>query len=95
MKHRCHQRAQDLRDEYMGGAAINVSDPVVSYRETIESRSDHTVMSKSPNKHNRLYIEGRPLEEGLAEKIDEGEISPQVCVPWHVMRASCPWLIPG
>jgi elongation factor 2 len=68
---------QDLQQEYMGGAAINVSDPVVSYRETVTDRSDHTVMSKSPNKHNRLYLEGRPLEEGLAEKIDEGDIGPQ------------------
>lgn len=62
----------------MGGAAINVSDPVVSYRESITDRSDHTVMSKSPNKHNRIYLEGRPLEDGLAEKIDEGDIGPQV-----------------
>eukprot|EP00892_Ulva_mutabilis_P001511 jgi/Ulvmu1/11360/UM075_0020.1 len=67
----------DLRDEYMGGAPLNVSDPVVSYRETVTDRSDHTCMSKSPNKHNRLYIESRPLEEGLAEKIDEGDIGPQ------------------
>ena len=61
--------------EYMGGAAINVSDPVVSYRETVTARSDHTVMAKSPNKHNRMYIEVRPLEEGLPEKIDEGDIT--------------------
>jgi elongation factor 2 len=68
----------DLRDEYMGGAEITVSDPVVSYRETVTERSDHTVMAKSPNKHNRIYLEGRPLEAGLAEKIDEGDIGPQV-----------------
>ena len=61
----------------MGGAAINVSDPVVSYRETVTERSDHTVMAKSPNKHNRISMEARPLEEGLAEKIDEGEIGAQ------------------
>ena len=50
----------------MGGAAINVSDPVVSYRETVTSRSDHTVMAKSPNKHNRIYMEARPLEGAIA-----------------------------
>lgn len=70
----------DLQGEYMGGAAINVSDPVVSYRECVTERSDHTVMAKSPNKHNRIYLEGRPLEDGLAEKIDEGDIGPQVCL---------------
>ncbi|KAL0284935.1 UNVERIFIED_CONTAM: Elongation factor 2 [Sesamum radiatum] len=34
-------------------------------------------MSKSPNKHNRLYMEARPLEEGLAEAIDDGRIGPR------------------
>lgn len=61
----------------MGGAEIRVSDPVVSFRETVINSSDHTVMSKSPNKHNRLYMIGRPLEEGLPEAIDEGKVSPK------------------
>nr|TKW39417.1 hypothetical protein SEVIR_1G177640v2 [Setaria viridis] len=34
-------------------------------------------MSKSPNKHNHLYMEARPLEEGLPEAIDEGRIGPR------------------
>jgi elongation factor 2 len=63
--------------EYMGGAQINISDPVVSYRETVTARSDHTCMAKSPNKHNRMYMEARPLEEGLPEAIDEGDIGAQ------------------
>lgn len=74
---------QDLQQEYMGGAAINVGDPVVSYRETVEARSDHTVMSKSPNKHNRIHLEARPLEEGLANAIDEGDVGPQVRLGWQ------------
>lgn len=47
----------------MGGAEIRVSEPVVSFRETVSAASDHTVMSKSPNKHNRLYLQVslRPL----------------------------------
>ena len=61
----------------MGGAEIRVSDPVVSLRETVIARSDHLVMSKSPNKHNRLYVEAAPLEEGLSEAIDEGTIGPR------------------
>ena len=40
----------------MGGAEIRVSDPVVSFRETISDKSDHVVMSKSPNKHNRRAL---------------------------------------
>lgn len=61
----------------MGGAEIIISDPVVSFRETVLDRSDHVVMAKSPNKHNRLYFEARPLEEGLPEAIDEGKIGPR------------------
>jgi elongation factor 2 len=34
-------------------------------------------MSKSPNKHYHLYFEARPLEEGLAEAIDDGHIGPR------------------
>lgn len=41
----------------MGGAEIRISDPVVSFRETVTAQSDHICMSKSPNKHNRLYLQ--------------------------------------
>ena len=68
---------KDLQDDFMGGAEIRVSEPVVSFRETVSERSDHTVMSKSPNKHNRLYLQARPMEDGLAEVIDEGKIGPR------------------
>lgn len=50
---------KDLQDDFMGGAEIRVSEPVVSFRETVSATSDHTVMSKSPNKHNRLYLQVR------------------------------------
>jgi elongation factor 2 len=33
-------------------------------------------LSKSPNKHNRLYVTAQPLEEGLPEAIEKGEITP-------------------
>lgn len=48
---------KDLQEDFMGGAEIRISDPVVSFRETVSTNSDHTVMSKSPNKHNRLYLQ--------------------------------------
>lgn len=44
---------KDLQEDFMGGAEIRISDPVVSFRETVNQMSDHIVMSKSPNKHNR------------------------------------------
>jgi len=65
----------------MNGAPIVISDPVVSYRETVTAESTRIVMSKSPNKHNRLYLKARPLGYGiddaqtpLADAIEEGEL---------------------
>merc|ERR1711982_302510 len=46
---------KDLREEY-AQCEFNVSDPVVSYRETVGALSSQTCLSKSPNKHNRLYV---------------------------------------
>lgn len=66
---------KDLQEEFMGGADIIVSEPVVSFRETVIGESSEVCLSKSPNKHNRLYVVAKPLEEGLPEAIDSGKIS--------------------
>jgi len=34
-------------------------------------------MSKSPNKHNRLYARAKPFEDGLSEEIEKGTIGPK------------------
>jgi elongation factor 2 len=34
-------------------------------------------LSKSPNKHNRLFVKALPLPEGLPEAIDKGEVTPK------------------
>jgi len=66
---------KDLQEEYMGGAEIVVSEPVVSFRETVTTESREVCLSKSPNKHNRLFCTARPMEEKLPEAIDDGQIS--------------------
>lgn len=48
---------------------------MVSYRETVSEESNVLCLSKSPNKHNRLYMKARPFPDGLAEDIDKGEVS--------------------
>lgn len=57
------------------GHFLQKSDPVVSYRETVSDESDQVCLSKSPNKHNRLYMKSRPLSDGLAEDIDKGDVT--------------------
>jgi len=66
---------KDLRDDYCVGIVIITSEPVVSYRETVGERSNQICLSKSPNKHNRLYMTAEPFPEGLAESIDSGEVN--------------------
>jgi len=71
---------KDLKEDYMKGAGLRVSEPVVSFGETIDSTTgDDEVhpkicVSKSPNKHNRLYMYAEPLSEKFVEAVDEGEI---------------------
>lgn len=43
----------------------------MSYRETVSEESDQMCLSKSPNKHNRLFMKAQPMPDGLAEDIDE------------------------
>jgi elongation factor 2 len=71
---------KDLAEDFMNGAPIVISDPVVSYRETVTAEG-RQAMSKSPNKHNRLYVKAKPLGYGnddlqtpLADDIEEGVV---------------------
>jgi len=66
---------KDLQEDFMGVAELKISEPVVSFRETVANESDILCLSKSPNKHNRLYVKARPFEEGLAEEIDKGTLT--------------------
>merc|ERR1712036_104728 len=55
---------KDLRDEY-AQCDFTVGDPVVSYRETVGGDSKQTALSKSPNKHNRLYLTAHKMQDEL------------------------------
>merc|ERR550514_2399732 len=67
---------KDLRDEYAQCDFV-MSDPVVSYRETVQETSSIQCLSKSPNKHNRLYIVAEPLADELSNEIEEGPAGPK------------------
>jgi len=79
---------KDLQEQYMRGAKIRVSEPVVSYCEGISARTGgpkpdgegdypEMVVAKSPNKHNRLYCWAEPVTAELCDAIDEGDIFPE------------------
>merc|ERR1712137_667628 len=65
---------KDLEEDH-AGIPLKKSNPVVSYRETVTEDSSMICLSKSPNKHNRLFMKAAPLPEGLPEAIDDGEIN--------------------
>jgi elongation factor 2 len=65
---------KDLEEDH-AQIPLTRSDPVVSYRETVEAESSELCLSKSPNKHNRLYMKAVPLPEGFADDIDSGDLS--------------------
>merc|ERR1711964_664776 len=67
---------KDLRDDF-AQVDFTTSDPVVAYRETVGGPSSQTCLSKSPNKHNRLWMEAEPVAEELSNEIDAQTIGPK------------------
>jgi len=66
---------KDLEEDH-AGIPLKISPPVVQYRETVAGDSSMTALSKSPNKHNRLYVSATPLAEEVAKDIEAGKIGP-------------------
>ena len=56
------------------GVDILTSPPIVVYRETITGTAG-PVEGKSPNRHNRFYIELEPMDPAIVKLILEGEVS--------------------
>ncbi|EKG14260.1 Translation elongation factor EFG/EF2 [Macrophomina phaseolina MS6] len=67
---------KDLEEDH-AGVPLRISDPVVQYRETVGGESRMTALSKSPNKHNRLYVTAAPLGEEVSKDIEQGKIGPR------------------
>merc|ERR1719204_1316080 len=65
---------KDLEEDH-ACIPLKKSDPVVSYRETVSGESSQTCLSKSPNKHNRLFMTAVNMPDGLPEDIDNGDVT--------------------
>ena len=53
---------------------IKVSDPVVSFCETVTETSSLKCFAETPNKKNKLTMIAEPLEKGIAEDIENGVV---------------------
>jgi len=67
---------KDLIEEY-AKCPIKQGDPVVTYKETITEESSQMCLSKSPNKHNRLYLKAEPLDDELTDLIEAEKLGPK------------------
>ena len=55
------------------GLEITTTQPLINYRETIRNNAG-PIMSKSPNKHNKIFMRVEPLGEDIIELIKNGHI---------------------
>jgi elongation factor 2 len=67
---------KDLIEEY-AKCDIKVGDPVVTYKETVTEESSQMCLSKSPNKHNRLFMKASPLGDDLSDLIEKETCGPK------------------
>ena len=65
---------KDLEEEF-AKCPIKKGDPVVSYKETVTEESSQVCLSKSPNKHNRIFCIAAPLGDELSQAIEDDKIS--------------------
>ena len=65
---------KDLEEEY-AKCPIKKGDPVVSYKETVIETSSVVCLSKSPNKHNRIFCQAAPLGDDLAQAIEDDKVT--------------------
>ncbi|TNV83518.1 hypothetical protein FGO68_gene7440 [Halteria grandinella] len=64
----------DLANKY-AFCGLKKSDPMVIYKETVTTLSSQICMAKSPNKHNRIFMQAEPLGDDLANDIDNDIIT--------------------
>jgi len=67
---------KDLEEEY-AKCPLKKGNPVVSYKETVTDESSQQCLSKSPNKHNRIFAKACPLTDDLALAIENDEVYPK------------------
>jgi len=71
---------KELQEQYLMGTEINVSEPIVSFAETIvgvtgsDGSSPSMSVAYSPNKQNRLFANAEPLNAALCKLIENDDV---------------------
>ncbi|MBN2065686.1 MAG: elongation factor EF-2 [Candidatus Thermoplasmatota archaeon] len=69
-----HLEITEYRIKNEHGVDIVCSEPIVVYRESVSKSSPYKFEGKSPNKHNRFYIEVEPLPDNIAKALYNNEV---------------------
>ena len=56
------------------GIEVELSEPIIAYRETVLAASEEAAMAKSDNKHNKVYIKASPLADDVLEAMGGGDL---------------------
>ncbi len=59
------------------GIDVDISPPIVIYKEGIREYTPEPVEGKSPNKHNRFYVVAEKLEDSVMDAMAKGKIKDQ------------------
>lgn len=73
---------------------VKVADPVVAFCETVVESSSLKCFAETPNKRNKITMIAEPLDKGLAEDIEAGNVRldmgrKQLTVRTWLMRQCC------
>jgi elongation factor 2 len=55
------------------GLEITTTQPLINYRETVRTKAG-PIMSKSPNRHNKIFMRIEPLREDVIEMLRTGQV---------------------
>jgi elongation factor 2 len=69
--------AMKFLTQYSGGIELAASSPTVAYRESVLGQGK-IVMTKSPNKHNRFWVQVKPLENEVVELMENDELAEEM-----------------
>merc|ERR1719409_112247 len=61
---------RDLEEEYAADVPLTWGVPSVTYKETITEKRSKMSISKSPNKHNRLYVSAEPCSKEFCDAVE-------------------------
>lgn len=64
---------KDLQD--LQNIQVTQSEPIVVFRESVSTMSSQQALAKSPNKHNRLWVDASPLEKEAIKLVENNSIN--------------------